>query len=371
MPKSFDNSLTGGRDRLLEAAQYQETLNRDIATQVGTVLNIHGAMMEQQRNELAQKNLDLGLRNEFNQLRQENEKKSASLKISEFVGSYDPLDSGSRANLDKYKALAVGMGVTAPEINQMFATADMKNQALEQVITSWRSESGVDWSKDENGRIDLDATRVDHEQRLRLQAEQKATWAPNDHRAYDIIMMKSGQRPVDAVEVVTESARARNLYKELIENQLFNPPNQEEFNKNVVHKLMPPTTTGPTGPGADPILSPFVFNSDAFYMNPQIIQASKNLNRIKLGETPEFEKDSSGNVMYDKTTGLAIIKSWGLNPERRLKEAEASAKEQDAILKGQEATVSPKYQERMRLRNQGAASALEKFGIGTQEKKDD
>lgn len=358
MPRKFENSLTGGRDRLLEAAQYKETLNRDVATQVGTVLSIHGAMMEQQRNELAQKNLDLSLRNEVNQLRQEGEKKDAARAIMDFVGAYDPLESGSRANLDKYKAFAVGAGITAPEINQIFATADMKNQAVEQVITSWRDLSGVDWVKDENGRIDLEATRSDHEQRLRLQAEQKATWAPNDHRAYTSAL-QYGMRPFEAMDMITESARARNLYREIVENQLYSAPNQEDFNKKFVASINPSNPPA-TGSNVDPLLSPFVFNASKFYMDEAVIAASKNLNRVKQGEIPVFQTDENGNVQYDGK-GLALIKSWTPSPEQTKKIAEANKATAEAVTAQDEAEVNARFLKRTEAKR--ATSSLGALGI--------
>lgn len=92
--------------------------------------------------------------------------------------------------------------------------------------------------------------------------------------------------------------------------------------------------------------------------------------RQKIGEPPSIAGEYDGRpVVYNFQEVMNVVRSK-LTPEfvkkvkaeGRLAEAEVKIKEQDAILREQEATVSPEYKERARLR--GATSALETLGVG-------
>ena len=322
---------------------------------------VEAQRIDTEKLKLDQITSDLNLRNEAAGVRQETDKKLAALSIAEVVGAYDPYDARSRSELDKAKALAVASGYTSGEVGEMFKTADTKNTAAENLITAWKDQSGVDWVE-VNGRRDIEATRYAHEQRIRLQKEQETTWTANDFSALDVAV-KSGMSPFNAKRLVTAGAAARNIYRELVENNLYDAPDPKAFDEKFVKSLQGVNQTGTRS--GNPLFNPVIFNSEAFFNDPDIIKATKNLARLKQGEIPVFKRKeittSTGKVILTnervQSGGVYEVESWTPDPKQTKEAADARKADADARKANADATVAeeavdpnnPNYQKRMKI----------------------
>jgi hypothetical protein len=309
--------------------------------------------LDTSRLKLDQITSDLNLRNEAAGVRRETDKKLAALSIAEVVGAYDPYDARSRSEMDKAKALAVASGYTSAEVGEMFKTAEIKTVAAENLISNWKDQSGVDWVE-VNGRRDIEATRNAHEQRMRLQKEQETTWTANDFSALDVAV-KSGMRPVDAKRLVTAGAAARNIYRELVENNLYDAPDPKAFDEKFVQSLKGVDQTGT--PSGNPLFNPVIFNSEAFFNDPDIIKATKNLARLKQGEIPNFKfKETQGldgktikSSEREQKNGVYEVESWAPDPKKTKEAADAAAAVSNATISKERASLSDNYKTRMQI----------------------
>jgi hypothetical protein len=314
--------------------------------------------LSRDRLKLDQITSDLNLRNEAAGVRRETDKKLAGLSIAEVVGAYDPYDARSRSELDKAKAHAVASGFTSSEVGEIFKTAEIKTVAAENLISNWKDQSGVDWVE-VNGRRDIEATRNAHEQRIRLQKEQESTWTANDHVALDVAV-KSGMRPFDAKRLVTAGAAARNIYRELVENNLYDAPDPKAFDEKFVKSLQGVDQTGTTS--GNPLFNPVIFNSEAFFNDPDIIKATKNLARFKQGEIPNFKfketKGADGKPVKsnerEQQNGVYVIESWTPDPKRTKEVADAETAAARATIAKQEAANDPAFIKRESIKGSGS-----------------
>ena len=323
---------------------------------------VEAQRIETEKLRLDQATSALNLRNEAAGVRRETDKKLAGLSIAEVVGAYDPYDARSRSEMDKAKALAVASGYTSAEVGEMFKTADTKNAAAENLITTWKDQSGVDWVE-VDGRRDIEATRNAHEQRMRLQKEQTASWTANDYSALDVAV-NSGMSPVNAKRLVTAGAAARNIYRELVENDLYDAPDPKAFDDKFVKSLQGVDQAGTRS--GNPLFNPVIFNSEAFFNDPDIIKATKNLARLKQGEIPVFKRkvitDGTGKVTRtnerERKNGVYEVESWTPDPKQTKAAADARKADADARKANADATVAeeavdpnnPNYQKRMKIR---------------------
>ena len=314
---------------------------------------VEAQRIETEKLRLDQATSALNLRNEAAGVRRETDKKLAGLSIAEVVGAYDPYDARSRSEMDKAKALAVASGYTSAEVGEMFKTADTKNAAAENLITTWKDQSGVDWVE-VDGRRDIEATRNAHEQRMRLQKEQTASWTANDYSALDVAV-NSGMSPVNAKRLVTAGAAARNIYRELVENNLYDAPDPKVFDEKFVKSLQGVDQAGTRS--GNPLFNPVIFNSEAFFNDPDIIKATKNLARLKQGEIPNFKfKETQGldgktikSSEREQKNGVYEVESWAPDPKQTKERAEADAAVSNATIARERASLSDNYKTRMRI----------------------
>ena len=323
---------------------------------------VEAQKLDTEKLRLDQITSDLNLRNEAAGVRRETDKKVAALSIAEVVGAYDPYDARSRSEMDKAKTLAVASGYTSAEVGEMFKTAEMKTQAAENLITNWKNESGVDWVE-VNGRRDVAATRDLHEQLLAQQKEQEGTWTSGDRTAYRVALQQAQAEtdpakkipPFAMREMVSRSAEARNTYRDLVANNLYDPPDPKAFDEKFVKSLKGVDQTGAAS--GNLLYNPVIFNSEAFFNDPDIIKATKNLARLKQGEIPNFKfKETQGldgktikSSEREQKNGVYEVESWAPDPKKTKEAADAAAAVSNATISKERASLSDNYKTRMQI----------------------
>ena len=346
MPRYQNSSFDGGQDRLLNAIQYRESVDKRVEAQKNTFRQDMGLILEAQRNDIASAQFN-------NTLDQQFKKNAAAKAIADFSAVYDPTDTDHRAKLDWYKNWGIGEGMSGQETSQGFANADNKTAAMDAQLASLRAQSGIqDWetTQTQDGRKIIDvASTISKSNYMKEQLDKEAaSWTTSDRQLESLFIQNNtnGASRAEIREKVNENRRTLEDYKTVIGQELWNPP------KDFAQKFAIPIKGDPQGGGVanDSIgYVPRYYDRQTLELEPGYLKARAYAKRVERGEQPVFVtedrpiykkdsndqpvKDARGNPIVDYTekvirydqNGVAIIKDW-LPTKEYSQSQEAAAK---------------------------------------------
>ena len=331
MPRYQNSSFDGGQDRLLNAMQYRESVDKRIEDQKNSFRQDMGLILEAQRNDIASAQFN-------NTLDQQFKKNAAAKAIADFSAVYDPTDTDHRAKLDWYKNWGIGEGMSGQEISQGFANADNKTAAMDAQLASLRAQSGIqDWetTQTQDGRKIIDvASTISKSNYMKEQLDKEAaSWTFNDRLLERSLIEKNalgGSRP-DIRAMVNENRRTLEDYKTVVGQELWNPP------ANFAEKFTYGVASNEDSIG----YSPKMYAREALEQEKGYLKARGYAVRMVSGEEPVFKRDANGNVEYD-ADNVAKVERW-VNPKRESAIAETDKKTAEARTAQNQADLDTKY----------------------------
>lgn len=177
---------------------------------------IRGQQMEMQVKEydLNRRRTEVAEAQQRNVLDSELRKSTAAKALADFSAVFDPTDTDHRSKLDWYTNWAVGEGMSEQEVNQGFTNANDKMRSMENVLSNWRVQSGVDWVKtpgpDGRERIDIGATEAKHNEILTRRKTEENSWSPKDRMIFDRLKGQ-GMQENESWVYANESATAKRM----------------------------------------------------------------------------------------------------------------------------------------------------------------
>jgi hypothetical protein len=336
MARYQNSSFDGGQDRLLNAMQYRESVDKRVEAQKNSFRQDMGLILEAQRNDIASAQLN-------NTLDQQFKKNAAAKAIADFSAVYDPTDTDHRSKLDWYRNWGIGEGMSAQEVGQGFANADNKTAAMDSQLASLRAQSGIqDWetTQTQDGRKIIDvASTISKSNYMKEQLDKEAaSWTTSDRQLEGALIKNSGpgSSRADIRAMVNENRRTLEDYKTVVGQELWNPPN--DFTAKFVH----PVSGGQGVVSADSIgYSPKMYSREALELDKGYLKARGYAVRIASGEEPVFKRDANGNVEYD-ADNVAKVERW-VNPKRENAIAETDKKVAEAQTAQNQAALDAKY----------------------------
>jgi hypothetical protein len=358
MPRYQNSSFDGGQDRLLNAMQYRESVDKRIEDQKNSFRQDMGLILEAQRNDIASAQFN-------NTLDQQFKKNAAAKAIADFSAVYDPTDTDHRAKLDWYKNWGIGEGMSGQEISQGFANADNKTAAMDAQLASLRAQSGIqDWetTQTQDGRKIIDvASTISKSNYMKEQLDKEAaSWTFNDRLLERSLIEKNalgGSRP-DIRAMVNENRRTLEDYKTVVGQELWNPP------ANFAEKFTYGVASNEDSIG----YSPKMYAREALEQEKGYLKARGYAVRMVSGEEPVFKRDANGNVEYD-ADNVAKVERW-VNPKRESAIAETDKKTAEARTAQNQADLDAKYGDtayRAKAAAQIQAATSESFDRATRE----
>jgi hypothetical protein len=176
-----------GQDRLLSATRYREAADARVARQEESVRKDIGLILEAQRNDIAQSEMDLRLRNEQKvieqqklQLWQENEKATASSYAAAALPKIDVRTPEGEQELGNWVSYVKAKGVSDQEMDSIFGVKLRESKVYSELRTQSQvqalGEEGLD-TYDSFKSMGLDSRRASRLARNSIQAkDQLSGW---------------------------------------------------------------------------------------------------------------------------------------------------------------------------------------------------